>query len=150
MTSSPEDRFGHELYDDETLAAIDRWEPSPPRSPRATISGWRRGSASGAVVGATLLGLGEALEGRGPRECPPIVKDDPGEPPEPGALVDVDFDPRSPRATTARLRLPRGRVDRAAGVFDRAEGPVDPAPVPTRSVRPRPPEPAGGGVTPPP
>jgi hypothetical protein len=101
-----EDRFGDGLYDDETVAAIEGWERPPPPAPPPSTGGWRR-SAAGAVFGAALLGLGEALEGRALRERPPIVADDPGEVPDPDALVDVDFDPASPAATTAR-HLRRG------------------------------------------
>ena len=76
--SAPEDRFGEPLYDDETIAAIEGWSPAPGPPTRPGTSGWRRTSASGAVLGAALLGLGDALEGRRLRERPPIVVDDPG------------------------------------------------------------------------
>ncbi|MDQ3372138.1 MAG: hypothetical protein M3482_05330 [Actinomycetota bacterium] len=110
MSASGE-RFGEELYDDETIAAIEGWSPAAGSSGRPGIGGWRRSSASGAVLGAALLGLGDALEGRRPRERPPIVDDDPGEPHDPEALVELHFDPDSPAATTARLR----RAVRGAG-----------------------------------
>ena len=102
--SASEDRFGEELYDDETIAAIEGWSPPAGDADGPGISGWRRTSASGAILGAALLGLGEALEGRRPRERPPIVVDDAGEPLDPEALVELHFDPDSPAATTALLR----------------------------------------------
>jgi len=106
-----DDRFADDLYDETTLAAIDGWAPPPEPTPGPGISGWRRTSASGAVLGAALLGLGDALEARQPRDRPPIVMDDPGQPYDPDALVDVDFAEGSPAATTARLRPPGGRPD---------------------------------------
>lgn len=112
--SASEERFGEQLYDDETIAAIEAWAPGPGSETRPGVSGWRRTSASGAVLGAALLGLGDALEGRRLRERPPIVVDDPGEPLDPDALVELHFDPRSPAATTARLRR-AGRGDGASG-----------------------------------
>ena len=102
--NGPEDHFGEELYDDETIAAIEGWSPALDAPVRPSSAGWRRTSASGAVLGAALLGLGDALEGRRLRERPPIVVDDPGEPLDPEALVELHFDPDSPAATTARLR----------------------------------------------
>ena len=106
MSSPGEDRFGDGLYDEETVAAIEGWERPLPPAPPSSTRGWRR-SAAGAVVGAARLGMGEALEGRALRERPPIVIDDPGEAPDPDALVDVDFDPQSPARTTARHLRPR-------------------------------------------
>lgn len=121
MRPVSDDGFGEELYDEETLAAIDGWSPPPdPPSPPG-ISGWRRSSASGAVLGAALLGLGRALEGDEPREQLPIVVDEPGETPDPEALVDLHFDPDSPAATTARLR-------RVAGDGEAGGGAVTPPP----------------------
>jgi hypothetical protein len=96
------DAFG--LYDDETRAAIDAWAPPAGSPPRAGVAGWRRRSATGAVLGAALLGLGDALEGRRRREQPPIVSEDPGQPHDPDALVEVHLDPSSPAATVAVVR----------------------------------------------
>ena len=96
--------FADDLYDDETLAAIEGWVRSPGAPDVAGLRGWRRTSATGAVLGAAMLGLGEALEGRRLRDQPPIVMDDPGQPDDPEALVDLDFDPTSATGTVARLR----------------------------------------------
>lgn len=111
MSPPRHDRFGDGFYDEGTVAAIEGWEPSSPPGPPST-SGWRR-SAAGAVVGAALLGLGEAIGGRSLRERPPIVVDGPGEAPDPEALVAVDFDPCSPAATTVRHLRPRVEPDQA-------------------------------------
>jgi hypothetical protein len=43
------------------------------------------------------------------------VTDDPGQPEDPDALVDLDFDPSSPADTVARLRAPRGGGAASAG-----------------------------------
>jgi hypothetical protein len=107
------DAFG--LYDDETLAAIDGWEPSTGSPARASMAGWRRRSATGAVLGAALLGLGDALEGRRRREQPPIVSEDPGQPHDPDALVEVHLDPTSPAASVAVVRHRPGRGGPGAG-----------------------------------
>ena len=117
MSPSPEDRDGgerhggppeaDELYDERTLAAIEAWQPPPPAGSSTPAEGRRRRRAAGVAVSAALLGLGEALEGRRPRERPPIVVDAPGEPPDPDALVVVDFDPGSPWDTVARRRRPQ-------------------------------------------
>lgn len=96
------DAFG--LYDDETRAAIEAWAP-PTRPPaRGGLAGWRRRSATGAVLGAALLGLGDALEGRRRDERLPIVSEDPGQPHDPDALVEVHLHPSSPAATVAVVR----------------------------------------------
>ena len=97
-------RFDDGLYDDETRAAIEGWVGSAGARDVPGLSGWRRTSATGAVLGAAMLGLGEALEGRRLRDQPPIVTDAPGEPDDPEALVELDFDPTSPADTVARLR----------------------------------------------
>ena len=102
--TAPVDPFDDGLYDPATLAAIEGWERHDPAPPPRTPA-WRR--AAGAVLGAALLGLGEALEGRRRREQPPLVAEDPGQPHDPEALVDLDFDPSSPARTTARLRRRR-------------------------------------------
>jgi hypothetical protein len=108
--------FADDLYDDETLAAIEGWVRTPDAPEVPGLSGWRRTSATGAVLGAAMLGLGEALEGRRPRDRPPIVMDDPGQPDDPDALVDLDFDPTSPTDTVARLRAAgSGRGQGSAG-----------------------------------
>ena len=99
-----DDLYDDDLYDDETLAAIEGWVRSQGAPEVAGLSGWRRTSATGAVLGAAMLGLGEALEGRRRRDEPPIVMDDPGQPDDPEALVDLDFDPTSATGTVARLR----------------------------------------------
>ena len=104
----PVEPFDDELYDDETRAAIEGWVEAPDARDVPGLSGWRRTSATGAVLGAAMLGLGDALEGRRLRDQPPIVVDDLGQPDDPEALVDLDFDPTSPSDTVARLR-PGGR-----------------------------------------
>lgn len=95
---------GFDLYDDETQAAIDAWAPPAGSPARAGMAGRRRRSATGAVLGAALLGLGDALEGRRRRERPPIVSEDPGQPHDPDALVEVHLDPTSPAASLAVVR----------------------------------------------
>ncbi len=114
--------FGDDLYDDETRAAIEGWVGSPGAPEVPGLSGWRRTSATGAVLGAAMLGLGEALEGRRLRDQPPVVMDDPGQPDDPEALVDLDFDPTSPADTVARLRAAGpGRQGSAEGGEERSQ-----------------------------
>jgi hypothetical protein len=94
-----------DLYDEETLAAIEAGPRAVAETPRpAGLGGLRHTGGAGAIVAAAMLGLGDVLEGRRARERPPIVADDPGQPLDPDALVDVDFDPGSPTATRATLR----------------------------------------------
>lgn len=121
MTGLPDDQpfddqpFDDGLYDDETRAAIEGWVgPAAPGDAAPGLSGWRRTSATGAVLGAALLGLGDALEARRLRDQPPLVTEDPGQPEDPDALVDLDFDPTSPTDTVARLRA-GGRLRSSAG-----------------------------------
>lgn len=91
-----------QVYDEATLAAIEGWAPTVASD--VDVAGWWRTSAAGAVLGAALLGLGEALEDRRPRDQPAATAPDPGQPRDPDALVELDFDPASPRTTTARIR----------------------------------------------
>lgn len=102
-TTGPDDDLGA-LYDEGTLAAITGAGQATPTTSRAGMGGWRHTSGAGAIAAASVLGLGEALEGRPTTRPPPIVADDPGQPLDPSALVEVDFDPDSPIATRARLR----------------------------------------------
>jgi hypothetical protein len=70
------------------------------------IAAWRHRSGAGAIAAAALLGIGDALEGRRVRERPAIIVDDPGEPVDPDALVEVELEEGSPLATWVRLRRP--------------------------------------------
>jgi hypothetical protein len=76
-------------------------------SPAPGIGSWRHRSSAGAIAAAALLGLGDALEGRQARERPAIVSDEPSQPLDPEALVDVDLEDGSPMTTWVRLRTPR-------------------------------------------
>ncbi len=70
-----------EVYDAETLAALDRWAPRAGVEPRRRI-GRRSGLAGGALLSAVALGLRDVLDGddagRAHVEVAP-ESDDPGE-----------------------------------------------------------------------
>ncbi|MBK9180525.1 MAG: hypothetical protein IPM45_13375 [Acidimicrobiales bacterium] len=69
-----------EVYDPDTLAAIDAWEP--PREPGAAtrlVGGWRARFTGGALLTAVALGLQEVFE-----------------PPRPAEIVEVDPWERTP------------------------------------------------------
>lgn len=93
------------LYDEDERAAIEAWRArrAAARHPSGVAS-WRRTSASGAVVAAVLLGIRDALEDRPRDEEVLLVVDEPGEPDDPSARFDLDFDPADPRATTVTFR----------------------------------------------
>ena len=88
------------FYEDDELAAIDGWRLAVVEGgTRPAVSGLRRRSAGGTVVGAAMLGLREVLEPR--RDQPPIVVEAPGKPDDPAASVTLHFDPDRPDATVA-------------------------------------------------
>lgn len=72
-----------------------------PIEPSGQLQRWRRGTATGSILGAVALGLREALDT--PREEAPIHQDAPGEPPGPRRF-DVDLDADDPAASTLTYR----------------------------------------------
>jgi hypothetical protein len=92
-----------EVYDDETLAALDRraHRPQPRRAlPRGRPGVLGRGLSAGAVLTAVALGLRDALESRRRVE---IFEVDPWHRHEPRHWVRLRFD-RDPRRTVAYVR----------------------------------------------
>jgi len=90
------------IYDAETIAALDRWEPSAPEAPLPSrVVRWSRGSAMGAVLTGMALGLQEVLE---PKRDEPIVieVDADGEPHD--LPIRLLLDPDDPRGSLCIVR----------------------------------------------
>ncbi len=94
-----------ELYDADTLAALDRAydaaEPSPPPMLPSRVSRWGRTAALGMVFTGFALGIQEVLE---PRDQHQIVVeiDDSGEPPY--LPIELFLDPDSPAGSLCLIR----------------------------------------------
>ena len=56
------------------------------------------------MVAAVLLGIRDALEDRRQDEEVLLVVEDPGQPDDPDATFELDFDPDDPRATVVTFR----------------------------------------------
>jgi hypothetical protein len=64
-----------EVYDDATVAAIDRWQPSPSEPPAPavpSVRGWRRGVGASAFFLAAAVGMQEVLE---PERRRPVIEE---------------------------------------------------------------------------
>jgi hypothetical protein len=65
-----------EVYDDATMAAIERWQPSPAdtaaESSVPSVGGWRRGVGASAFFLAAAMGMQEALE---PERRRPVIEE---------------------------------------------------------------------------
>ena len=69
MTQRPLD----DLYDDATIAALDRWAPSRPERPAVpSARGWRRGVGASAFFLAAAVGVQEVLE---PERRRPVIEE---------------------------------------------------------------------------
>jgi hypothetical protein len=88
-----------ELYDDETLAALDGWHD---RATPAPAHGVRGGAAAGALVAVLALGMQEVLDPRPPEEV--VIEVDAREPYDPDQPVRLVYVPHAPRATKAFVR----------------------------------------------
>jgi len=86
-----------DLYDDETLAALDRWTPGtgaePPRR--------RSGVGAGALLVGMALGLRDVLE---PYRADPVVEPDPAAPTDEGRWVSFVYVPGAPAASRIIVR----------------------------------------------
>ena len=81
MVEEGDDDFGA-VYDPETVAALDGWEPPEPDGPApvpSRVVRWSRGSAMGAVLTGMAFGLQEVLEPK--KDCAIVIEvDADGEP----------------------------------------------------------------------
>lgn len=94
-----------ELYDAETIAALEGWEPptsdGDPGPLPSRLSRWSRSTAMGMVLSGVALGLQEVLD---PREHAQIVieVDDEGETPH--LPIELILDPDSPQGSVCLVR----------------------------------------------
>src|SRR5262245_49601351 len=61
-----------EVYDDATVAAIDRWQRAPAERTVPSVRGWRRGVGASAFFLAAAVGMQEALE---PERRRPVIEE---------------------------------------------------------------------------
>jgi len=91
-----------EIYDEPTLAAVDRWGRTRRPVPAETAGGWRRGVGGAAFLTAAMLGVRDLLQAT---DDEPVIEeidlDRFGDPTEP---VSVFFVPGAPRATSVLCR----------------------------------------------
>ena len=88
-----------EVYDENTLARIDR---SRRASRRGLSETWRGSAAAGAIAGAALSGIGDALEPRDDADHVVEVRPEPVD--HRLQAVTIHFVPHDPRATVAVIR----------------------------------------------
>ena len=107
----PRDDPLDQVYDAETLAAVDRWARPRRIVPEETAGGWRRGVGGAAVLTAAMLGVREALD---PTDDEPIIEEiDLHRFGDPREAVSIFFVPGAPRLTRVlcrpwRLSVARG------------------------------------------
>ena len=90
-----------DLYDERTLAALDRAAGGSAHEPE-TVHGWRRGIGVGALAGAALMGVGDVLE---PARRDPVVEEiDLLASADPRAPVVYHHVPGAPRLSRAIVR----------------------------------------------
>ena len=91
-----------ELYDDATIAALDRYVRTRRPGPAQVARGWRRTVGGGAILTAAMVGVADVLE---PDQGEAIVEEiDLGDLAWPHAPVLVDFVPGAPKLTRCRVR----------------------------------------------
>jgi hypothetical protein len=91
-----------DLYDDATLAALDRSVRVRRPVPAVVAGGWRGRLGAGAIATAVLVGAGEALD---PDRNEPVIEEvDVDGPPDERLPVTVLLVPGLPRATRAVVR----------------------------------------------
>jgi hypothetical protein len=63
-----------DVYDDATVAAIDRWHEPPATAPNevTSVRGWRRGIGASAIFLATAAGMQEVFE---PERRRPVIEE---------------------------------------------------------------------------
>src|SRR5437762_4975510 len=91
-----------DLYDDVTLAALERYGCAPPVAAPVVAEGWRGRVGGAAVWTSVMLGVRDVIE---PERREPIVEEvDLIGTRWPHAPLDVDFVPGAPRLTRCRVR----------------------------------------------
>jgi hypothetical protein len=91
-----------DVYDEATVAALDRSVRQPRPVPAVVAGGWRGRLGAGAIAAAAVIGVGEALD---PSRNEPVIEEvDADAPPDERLPVTVFFVPGLPRATRATVR----------------------------------------------
>lgn len=90
-----------DLYDEDTLAAIDGWQPGRGSEPTGHHGGWRGRVAAGTLTATIMTGIKDALD---PPEPDEVVELRPELRIERRSAVTVFFVPGDPQATLAVVR----------------------------------------------
>jgi hypothetical protein len=91
-----------DLYDDATVAALDRFVRVRTPVPPVVAAGWRGRLGAGAIATAAMVGVGEALT---PERNEPVIEEvDVDGPPDDRLPVTLLLVPGVPRATRAIVR----------------------------------------------
>jgi hypothetical protein len=91
-----------DLYDDATVAALDRFVRVRRPVPEVVAAGWRGRLGAGAIATAAMIGVGEALA---PERNEPVIEEvEVDGPPDLRQPVTVLLVPGAPRSTRAIVR----------------------------------------------